>query len=254
VWQNLATSLFTRHSVYLYDHPGFGISPRYNRLMEATDQDSVHLDPSLSLRAEVSAALFKHLSLASPPHVVSHDNGGLVSLCLLLEHNIELTSLCLVDVVAIGPFGLPFFKLVAENEGVFKAILTNLAEGLVRAYVKSATYNPLSKEIEDMLSVPWLEGGMQGPEKFLEEMVQAHYRDTRMLENGYARVGDLSPTKIIWVLNEAWILAETAQRLKKALNAEDVVVFDEAGHLVHYDLPGRLPLEVGLWLSKHSKK
>ena len=253
VWHNLATSLSTRYDIYLYDHPGFGISPPPRRLVDAADHDKVDLDGSLVLRAEASAALFKHWDMASPPHVVSHDNGGLVSLRLLLDHGITFASLCLVDVVAIGPFGLPFFKLVAENEDVFKAIPANFAEGFVRAYVQNATCKSLPKETEDMLCAPWLAGGMQGSEKFLKEMVQAHYRDTRGLENEYARVGSLSPTSIIWGLDDAWIPVETAHRLKKALNAEHLVIIEEAGHLVQYDQPSKLALEVGLWLSKHSK-
>ena len=253
VWQDLATSLSTRYNIYLYDHPGFGISPPFHRLVDAADHDRVDLDASLVLRAEASAALFKHWNMASPPHVVSHDNGGLVSLRLLLDHGIEFASLCLIDVVAIGPFGLPFFKLVAENEGVFSAIPPNFIEGLVRAYVKSATCKSLPKEIEDMLSSPWLAGGSQGSEKFLKEIVQAHNRDTGVLENEYARVGDLSPTKIIWGQDDAWLPVEIASRLKKALNAEHLVIIEEAGHLVQYDQPSQLALEVGLWLSKNNK-
>ena len=211
------------------------------------------LDGSLVLRAEASAALFKHWDMSSPPHVVAHDNGGLVSLRLLLDHGIKFASLCLIDVVALGPFGLPFFKLVAENEAVFKAIPANFAEGFVRAYVRTASFKPLPKEVEDMLCAPWLAGGTQGSERFLKEMVQAHNRDTGVLENEYARVGGLSPTKIIWGKDDGWIPVDTAHRLKKALNAEQLVVIEKAGHLVQYDQPGTLALEVGLWLSKHSK-
>jgi pimeloyl-ACP methyl ester carboxylesterase len=253
VWQNLASSLSTRFNVYLYDHPGFGVSLPIRRLTDAVDHEMIDLDGSLVLRAEASAALLKHWNLTSSPHLVCHDNGGLVSLRLLLEHDIKVMSLCLIDVVALGPFGLPFFKLVAENEAVFKAIPAILAEGLVRAYIRSATYKAMPKEIEDMLSKPWLANGIHGPEKFLREMVQAHNRSTGALENEYARVGSLTPTNIIWGRDDAWIPAETAQRLQKALSAEQVVVIDDAGHLVHYDQPGRLALEVGLWLRKHSE-
>ena len=222
--------------------------------MDTADDDSkVDLDASLILRAEASAALFKHWQLSSPPHVVANDNGGLVSLRLLLEHGISFASLCLIDVVVTGPSGLPFFKLVAENEAVFKAIPPHLAEGFVRAYVKSAAYKPLPAEVQDMLSAPWLEGGVQGTERFLREMVQAHHRETGVIEKEYARVGGLTPTKIIWGKEDAWIPVDTAQRLMEALNAEDVVVIEEAGHLVQYDQPARLALEVGLWLSQHSK-
>jgi len=253
VWQDLATSLCTHYSIYLYDHPGFANSPPPRRLVDAEDHDKVDLDGSLVLRAEASAALFKHWDMASPSHVMAHDNGGLVSLRLLLDHSIKFASLCLIDVVALGPFGLPFFKLVAENEGVFTAIPANFVEGLVRAYVRSATCKPMPKEIEDTLSAPWLAGGMQGSARFLKEMVQAHNRDTGVLEKQYARVGGLAPTKIIWGQDDAWIPVETAQRLRKAPNAEDLVIIEEAGHLVQYDQPSKLALEVGLWLNKHSK-
>ncbi|CAD6575084.1 MAG: hypothetical protein ASARMPRED_007047 [Alectoria sarmentosa] len=253
VWEDLASSLSAHYTIYLYDHPGFGISPPYRRLVDAADHDKVDLDASLVLRAEASAALFNHWNMTSPPHVVSHDNGGLVSLRLLLDHGIKFASLCLIDVVAIGPFGLPFFKLVAENEAVFTAIPPNFVEGLVRAYVRSASCKSMPKEIEDMLCAPWLAGGMQGSDKFLKQMVQAHYRDTGVLENEYARVGGLSPTNIIWGREDAWIPVETAQRLKEALKAKHLVIMEEAGHLVQYDQPSKLALEVGLWLSKQSK-
>ena len=253
VWQDLATSLSSHYSIYVYDHPSFGISPPPRRLVDAADHDKVDLDASLVLRTEASAALFKHWDMKIPPHVVSHDNAGLVSIRLLLDHGMKFASLCLVDVVAIGPFGLPFFKLVAENEAVFRALPANFVEGLVRAYVKSASCKSLPKEVEDMLSAPWLAGGTQGPDGFLKEMVQAHHRDTGTLENEYARVGGLSPTMIIWGQDDAWIPVETAQKLKEALNAQDLVIVEEAGHLVHYDQPSKLALEVGLWLSSQSK-
>jgi pimeloyl-ACP methyl ester carboxylesterase len=119
--------------------------------------------------------------------------------------------------------------------------------------VRSATFRPLPVGVEKMLCAPWVEGGMQGPMRFLREMVQAHYRETGVLEEGYGGVGRRSPTKIVWGNDDAWIPVEMAERLKKALNAEEMVVIAEAGHLVQYDQPGRLALEVGLWLSKHSE-
>lgn len=114
--RDLANSLSAHYNIYLYDHPGFGISPPPRRLVDAADYEKVDLDGYLVLRAEASAALFKHWDMASPPHVVSHDNGGLVSLRLLLEHAIKFASLCLIDVVAIGPFGLPFLNSLPRTK------------------------------------------------------------------------------------------------------------------------------------------
>ena len=252
VWRDLALSLSSRYSVYLFDHPGFGSSPSCRRLVDITDGDQDDLDASLTLRAEVNAALFRHWDLTSPPHVVAHDNGGLVALRLLLQHSVKFASLCLIDVVALGPFGLPIFKLVAENEGVFRELPNVFLEGFVRAYVNSAVYTPLSKDIEDTLVAPWLAGGSQGPERFLKEMIQAHYRNVGDLESHYGSVGGRLPVKIVWGRDDAWLPVETATRLKNTLKADEITVIDRAGHLVQFDQPSRLVMEVGLWLEKHN--
>ncbi len=205
-------------------------------------------------------ALFEHWGFGKEnelPHVVAHDNAGLVSLRLLLEHGIKFASLCLIDVVILGPFGLPIFKTVADSEAVFNSLPPNFIEGLTRAYIKSATYAPLPPQIEDALNYPWsaagMAEGMAGPHKFLQEMIQAHNRSTGSLEKEYSRVGGLVPTKIIWGQNDAWLPVEIAQKLKEALYAEEVVVIEEAGHLIQYDQASKLAVEVGLWLSRYDK-
>lgn len=99
--------------------------------------------------------LFRHWGLTRPPHVVAHDNAGLVTLRTILQHGCVCTSLTLIDVVAVGPWGLPFFKLVAEND-VFRAIPTGMFDGIVRNYVRDAAHKPLRKEDEDMPAGPWL--------------------------------------------------------------------------------------------------
>ncbi|EXJ77961.1 hypothetical protein A1O3_09120 [Capronia epimyces CBS 606.96] len=264
VWHDVAASLASRYSIYLYDHAGFGSSPRPRRLTaeaageEAEEelkqkQKQVDLDGSLRLRAEASAALFKHWAL-KPAHVVAHDNGGLVALRLLLQHEVEFASLCLVDVVALGASGLPVFQLVADHEAVFAAIPPHLVDGLVRGYIKNATSQPMSTQLEDLLAAPWRAGATQGPDRFLNELVQAHHRDTSDLESEYHRVGSRAPTKIVWGADDAWIPVETAHRLQRTLHAAEVVVVDDAGHLIQYDQPSRLAVELALWLEDNSNK
>lgn len=246
-WDGLVSVLKDRYCIYIYNHPGFEGSPRPKR----HDGGESELDGSLALRAEASAALFKHWSFSQPPHVVAHDNGGLVSLRLVLEHEIKFASLCLVDVVAMGPFGLPFFDLVANNKAVFQAIPAMFLEGFVRAYIRSATFKPLDQQTENMLAAQWLEDGSQGTARFLQEMEQSHNRTTKGLEKRYAEVGNRIPIKIIWGRDDRWIPSETATRLSKALNASEVVLIEQAGHLVQYDQPGKLAFEVGTWLVEH---
>lgn len=249
VWLDLAFALKDDYCIYLYDHPGFEQSPQPKRL----DGKESELDESLSLRARASAALFQHWNLAQPPRIVAHDNGGLVSLRLFLEHGIPFTSLCLIDVVAIGPFGSPFFNLVANNHNVFVGIPGHFMEGFVRSYVRSATFKPLTSQVETLLASQWLEGGVQGPSRFLQEMIQAHNRTIGEIEKQYSNVGKKIPVKIIWGADDTWLPSDRAHRLAKALNASKVVLVDRASHLIHYDQPSKLAYEVGLWLYEHSQ-
>lgn len=220
-------------------------------MVEAKDHDMIDLDPSLKLRAEVAAAFISHLQLKTEPHVIAHDNGGLVSLRLLLQHDIRFKSLCLIDVVALERSGLPFFALVADNEHVFTSIPKQLFEGFIRSYVRTAAYKPLAQATEDSLCAQWLEDGSQGTERFIKEMVQAHNRDVSDVEREYGRVKDLVPVKIVWGKDDTWLPSTIAGRLAEVLKAEEVVLIPEAGHLIHYDQPSKLALEVGLWIEKH---
>jgi len=261
-WHTLALALSSRYSIFLYDHPGFGSSPSPRRLSISPSTDTAadpshaleDLDPSLTLRAIASAALITSWNLSTPPHVVAHDNGGLVSLRLLLQHSISFASLCLIDVVALTRTEpIPFFELVASNQGVFNAIPAHLIEGFIASYVAAAAFKPLDKEVKEALVSPWREGGSQGPKKFLEEMVQAQHRDVGEIEGEYGRVGGLVPTRIIWGKEDAWVPASTAERLAKALglDVEEVVLVEEAGHLCMFDQPIKVAVEVALWLEKN---
>ncbi|KAF2232442.1 alpha/beta-hydrolase [Viridothelium virens] len=249
VWQDLASALDTRYCIYLYDHPGFGQSPQTRR---HGDNES-DLDPTLILRAEASAALFKHWNLSKPAHVVAHDNGGLVSLRLFVEHGLKFASLCLINVVAIGPFGSPFFQLVANNQSVFQALPASFIAGLARSYIKTATHRPLGSQTEDLLVQQWQEHGSQGPARFLQDIVQAHHRAIGEVEAQYPRVGSQIPVKIIWGKNDSWIPSERASALSDALNARELVFLEDAGHLVQYDQPSKLASEITRWLTMHEQ-
>jgi pimeloyl-ACP methyl ester carboxylesterase len=254
VWQSLASALSTRYCIYLYDHPGFGSSPPYRRLSGEIGDTATRLDASLSRRAEASAALIKHWNLPQPPHVVAHDNGGLVSLRLLLQQDIQFSSLCLVDVVTSGSSALPFFKTIAENESVFKSIASNLVEGFIRSYIKGATYKSMAPAIEDELTALWMSDRGQGSERFLDEMIQAHHRDASDVEHLYGSVGGRLPTKIIWGKNDDWLPVDIAEKLQKTLDAHELIMVEEAGHLIQYDQPSRLAVEVALWLDRHGNR
>jgi pimeloyl-ACP methyl ester carboxylesterase len=253
VWQVYAQSLAQYFRVYLFDNPGFGASPLGKPIPGKQDAISkdVALDADLAQQSEVFAALYAFWAQDWPEskaHVVAHDHGGLMSLRAHLLHGCEYRSLCLIDVVALGPFGQPLFKLVAENEGVFAAFTGPVFEGVVEAYIRDAAFKELDRERMEMLKRPWTtsEEGRMG---FVRQMVQANSRSAEEVEKRYHEVGQKMPVRIIWGKDDRWIPVETAKRLKEKLNAKDVVVIEGAGHLVMYDQEGRLGVELGWWLA-----
>jgi pimeloyl-ACP methyl ester carboxylesterase len=80
--------------------------------------------------------------------------------------------------------------------------------------------------------------------------VQANNGSTEEVEGRYHEVGENMPVRLIWGSEDKWIPVETAERLKEKLNAKDVAIIEEAGHLMMYDQPGKLGIELGWWLSK----
>lgn len=172
-----------------------------------------------------------------------------MSLRAHIIHGCEFASLCLINVVALGPFGQPLFKLIAENEGVFNALTGPVFEGVVESYIRDASCSGLTRETMDMLKGPWI-SSEEGRRGFVRQMVQANSRSTEEVEGRYPDVGKAMPVRIIWGEEDRWIPVETAFRLGEKLNARDVVFIDGAGHLVMYDQEGKLGVELGWWLSQ----
>lgn len=258
VWHLYAQSLAQYFRVYLFDNPGFGQSPLGKPnpdRKETIISKEVALDADLAQQSEVFAALYTFWSKdwspressSSKAHVVAHDHGGLMSLRAHLLHGCEYRSLCLIDVVALGPFGQPLFKLVAENEGVFTALTGPVFEGVVEAYIRDAAYKELGRETMETLKEPWITSA-EGRKGFVRQMVQANSRSTEDVEGMYHEVGKRMPVRVIWGKEDKWIPVETARRLKEKLNAKDVVMIEGAGHLVMYDQQAKLGVELGWWL------
>ncbi|KAL8916042.1 MAG: hypothetical protein Q9208_008727 [Pyrenodesmia sp. 3 TL-2023] len=253
VWHSYAKSLAQYFRVYLFDNPGFGDSP-LGKARADTISKEVALDADLAQQSEVFAALYKFWAQdwqgSKRAHVVAHDHGGLMTLRAHLLHGCEYRSLCLIDVVAVGPFGKPLFKLMAENEGVFTALTGPVFEGVVESYIRDAAHKELTRETMDALKKPWI-SSEEGRRGFVRQMVQANSRSTEEVEGRYHEVGEKLPVRIIWGKEDEWLPVETAPRLKEKLNVQEVVVIEGAGHLVMYDQPGRLGIELGWWLSKN---
>ncbi|KAM5349753.1 hypothetical protein ACJ41O_006258 [Fusarium nematophilum] len=251
VWVPFALALSRQFYVYLFDRPGFGDSPPEAKLpgTDISPSKIVELDADLARQSDVFAALYRSWQADwgdRKAHVVAHDNAGLVSLRAYLLHACNYASLCLIDVVAIGPFGQSLFRVIAEDPDRFEQLPDMAFEGILEGYIRNAAFHELPKGTMDMLKAPWLREG--GRQRFIHELCQADSRSTQAVEERYGEVGPDLAVKIIWGSDDGWIPVESAWRLGDALKASEVVIIDEAGHLIMYDQAAQLGVELGRWL------
>ena len=158
-----ALSLSRRFHVYLSDNPGFGDSPLGHPLSgtEGSISEGAALDADLAQQSEVWAALLKMWEVEGgwerrKAHVVAHDHAGLMALRAALLHDCSYASLCLIDVVAIGPFGQPLFKLVAANRGVFERLPETVFEGILESYIRDASFKAFDGKTMEMIKRTWI--------------------------------------------------------------------------------------------------
>lgn len=194
------------------------------------------------------SALIDHWGVARPD-VVAHDYGGAVALRAHLLHGVEVRSLALVDVVALRPWGSPFFRLAAENAATFAALPANLHEALLREYISGASAPGLRPDVLDELVAPWLG---EGQPAFYRQVTQADGRFTAEIEPRYAEID--VPTLIVWGSEDYWIPPDRAQRLHAAIPNSILHYIDGAGHLVQEDRPAELTLAIYRWLQRASPR
>lgn len=233
LWRPIAEAMSKSFTVYLWDMPGYGCSSK---------------DPShqvdLGVQGELFAALLDHWGLTAP-HVVAHDFGGAVALRARLLHGATYASLCLVDVVALAPWGSPFFNLVKANAAVFEQLPPAIHRGAVEAYIRGASHRGLHPDDLRMLVDPWV--SESGQAAFYRQIAQADESFTTEIETSLGIITE--PVHIIWGTEDTWIPVDRAQRLGEAIPHATVALIPDAGHLIQLDAPAALSAELTRWTS-----
>ena len=232
LWSPYADALAADHTVHLWDMPGYGQSSM--RAGDAVD---------LGVQGELFADLLLHWGLERP-HVVAHDIGGAVALRALLLHAASYASLALLDVVALRPWGSPYFKLVADNAAVFAAQPPAVHRGALEAYIRGAAHADLTDAELAMLTGPWLTEA--GQRAFYRQIAEADEAYTDEIEPRYAEVE--VPTLVVWGREDRWIPPDRAERLAAMIPGARLALVAEAGHLVHLDQPVALATLLTGWL------
>jgi pimeloyl-ACP methyl ester carboxylesterase len=232
LWRPYAEALAATHTVYLWDMPGYG-------------ESSMHPEHAVSLdvQGELFAELLEHWELRSA-HVVAHDFGGAVSLRAHLLHGAAYASLALVDVVALSPWGSPYFRLVGEHPDVFTALPPAVHEGALRAYVAGASHRGLNTEALDDLVAPWL--GPEGQAAFYRQIAQA---DERFTDEFIDRLPSIDvPVLVVWGRDDTWIPVDRGHRLADSVPGSTLRIVEGAGHLIQLDQPVALAAILTDWL------
>jgi pimeloyl-ACP methyl ester carboxylesterase len=224
VWRDVIPPLAQRHTVYVWDMPGYGAS-----------MGSGSAAVSIAAQTDVFAALLESWQVERP-HLVAHDIGGAVTLRALLLKGVEASSLVLLDAVVLSPWGTELLTLVRDNEQVFTALPQPYYEALLRTYLSSASMRGLRPESLQLFMVPWL--GATGQRRFFHQMAQLSADDTVGIE---AVLPQLScPALICWGEDDQWLPVEQARRLAARIADSRLEVFAGAGHLLQEDAPERL--------------
>ena len=232
LWRPVAERLAASRTVYLWDMPGYGHSSK---------EPAQPVD--LGVQGELLADLLVGWGLERP-HVVAHDFGGAVSLRAMLLHGATYASLALVDVVALRPWGSPFFRLVHDHVEVFEQLPPAIHRGAVEAYVRGASHRGLSNEQLATLVRPWV--GDEGQRALYAQMAQADERFTDEVEPLYDQIA--VPVQVVWGREDTWLPLDHAHRLQQLIPGARVRLVDGAGHLIQYDATAELSDVLSVWL------
>lgn len=225
VWRDVARALATKHSVYVWDMLGYGMSDK-----------RVGQDVSLGAQAELFTELLSAWGIDRAPAVVAHDFGGAVALRAHLLHGATYDRLVLVDAVAHSPWGTGLFRLVRDNPHVLPELPSAVHEGMVRAYVSTASHGGLTQSALDAYVAPWL--GPDGEAALYRQMAQGDERYTDEVQDRYGQLR--LPVLVCWGTEDTWLEPSKAERLVGAIPDAQLRWLRGAGHLVQEDAPAQL--------------
>jgi pimeloyl-ACP methyl ester carboxylesterase len=221
VWRRIVPHFTDRRTVYYFDLVGYGLS-------EMRPGQEV----SLAVQNKVLAGLFAEWGLQRPD-VLAHDFGGATALRGWYLDGLRYASLTIFDAVALAPWGSPFVQHVRQHELAFAGMPDYMHRALLRAYLQTSAYLPLSEQVLDIYSTPWL--GEVGQPAFYRQIAQMDQVYTDEIEGLYDRLD--CPVTVLWGQNDNWIPPEKGQALARLIADSECRLIPDAGHLVQEDCP-----------------
>lgn len=221
VWRRIVPQLSDRRTVYYFDLVGYGQS-------EMRDGQDV----SLGVQNKVLAALFEEWGLKRP-EVVAHDFGATTALRAYYLDGLRYSALTIFDAVAMRPWGSPLVQHVRKHEAAFAQMPGYMHQAILRAYLQTAAYGPLSDEALAIYSAPWI--GSTGQPAFYRQVAQMDLAFTDEVEGMYQRLD--CPVSVLWGQQDEWVPYETGTKLAALISDRDCTLIPGSGHLVQEDRP-----------------
>ncbi|MCU7807837.1 MAG: alpha/beta hydrolase [Candidatus Thiodiazotropha sp. (ex Semelilucina semeliformis)] len=221
--RHIIEALSDKYTTYYFDLIGYGQSDKSNG------------DVSLGIQNTILDRLIKFWGLKKPA-VIGYDFGGATVLRAHLLNKQDFAKIVLIDPVSISPWGSPFFQHVKAHEDAFTGVPDYIHEAIVRAYINTAAYTPLSDDTMDKTIQPWM--GKDGQAAFYRQIAQAKEEYTDEVQSVYSQI--TMSLMILWGTEDNWILVERGRLLQQLI--PDALFFEipNTGHLVIEERPDLL--------------
>ncbi|MDQ4113258.1 MAG: alpha/beta hydrolase [Actinomycetota bacterium] len=224
LWRDIAPALSRQHTVYVFDHLGYGVSEKHEGQ-----------DLSLAAQAQNFTRLLDHWGLSSPS-VVAHDIGGAIALRTLLIEGAVYRDLTLFDAVSGGEWERGLFRLILNHADVFDQLPSYAHEALVASHLRNATEVGFRPGVLDAYLDPWC--GPDGQAAFYRQYSQINQADTVEYEHLLAELS--LPVRIIWGRQDRILPPEYAHWLHERVPHAQLSWIEGAGHLLQEDAPAQL--------------
>jgi pimeloyl-ACP methyl ester carboxylesterase len=221
LWREVASTLASRFTVYVFDWPGYGQSARGPGINLSWDEQARRL-----------VELIDHWGLDRPA-IVAHDIAPVLALRAHLLEGMAAGPLVLADAGLVPPFVTGFSRHVCDHIGVFRAIPTHIAEAMIRRHIETTVSRPTAEDVLDAYMAPWR--GTEG--------VAAYWDAVAAYDEGLARpaVERLeavdTPMLVLWGADDAWEPAWKADELADLIPGARRQLIAGAGHFAPEDEP-----------------
>jgi pimeloyl-ACP methyl ester carboxylesterase len=143
----------------------------------------------------------------------------------------------------------PFFQHVKRYEAAFAGVPDYIHDAIVRAYVRTAAFQPIEDATLDHIVLPWIEPG--GKAAFYRQIAQANASYTDEVQPYYAHIS--RPVLILWGREDSWIPLERGEVLRGMIPGARWHVIPEAGHLVIEEKPDQLVQAIRPFLKEQAR-